>query len=383
MKRFFAIALALTLALLCGAAWAEIPVYAVNGHDLYYDWDNDAAQETIRFTCTSDTLSGLGKVDLNVQGKNGTSTLTVLQYALIPDVAPNFLVRAFPTRVSGSNYLYVETHALGAESLYSSWQPISFGGFLFHCAVSVFDPGYTNESALICGLGVDDPYCYSVYSADYYSYSQYDYLQALKNQFAGTGIPIEMGYLPFFGSYVAPMAQDGSNGQCALNLVYSDFAAVPAVDPDPFTPPAESDTITLTGDSNLRVNPDLNAARLTVLKKGMVASYLGESRWDDRNVAWHYVCYGSYTGWVSSKYAPYKPVDSLVPKNFTGKVSATGDMHVRADAGTNYASLGVVKKGGTLSFAGYARLDDRGVVWFGVNYGGKMGWVSTKYAKLK
>lgn len=379
MKRFFAIALALTLALLCGAAWAEIPVYSVNEHDLYYDWDNDAAQETIRFTAENDPVSGLGKIVLSVQGKGGTRTMTLLEYALIPAAAPSFLLRLFPTRIGGANYLYAETHALGVETLYSSWRLIGFDGTLFYFPVSVFDPGYTSQSALIRGLRVDDPESYPVYTADHYSYSQYNYLLALKNQFVGTGIPIEMGLLPFAGSYTAPMAQDSSNGQCALSLTYSNFAD----DTAPAAPSGAEDTITLTGDSYLRVSPDVNAARVTVLKKGAKASYLGESRWDSRNVAWHYVRCGTYTGWVSSKYAPFKPVDSLVPKSFDNKVNATGDMHVRADAGTNFASLGVVKKGQTLSFAGFARLDERGVVWFAVNYGGKMGWASSKYAKLK
>lgn len=58
-----------------------------------------------------------------------------------------------------------------------------------------------------------------------------------------------------------------------------------------------------TGDVYVRRHPDKDSADLGVLYKGETAAYLGEKRWDDRDVMWYKVRHNGNTGWVSSRYA--------------------------------------------------------------------------------
>lgn len=63
-------------------------------------------------------------------------------------------------------------------------------------------------------------------------------------------------------------------------------------------------------------------------------------------------------------------------------VKTTGNVHVRKGPGLDYAEMGTVEKGAVISYLGEARKDERGVKWYKVNYNGKVGWISSKYAKL-
>lgn len=55
-------------------------------------------------------------------------------------------------------------------------------------------------------------------------------------------------------------------------------------------------------DSHVRDWPGLDGESLTVARAGAVLRMGGESRWDNRGVAWHYVFCNGYWGWISSKY---------------------------------------------------------------------------------
>lgn len=59
-----------------------------------------------------------------------------------------------------------------------------------------------------------------------------------------------------------------------------------------------------------------------------------------------------------------------------------GDVHVRDYPSLNGGKLGVLYKGSTASCLGGQSVDDRGVVWYEINFKGRSGWVSSKYAKL-
>lgn len=61
------------------------------------------------------------------------------------------------------------------------------------------------------------------------------------------------------------------------------------------------------------------------------------------------------------------------------RIVTTGDVHLRGGAGTAFASLAVIGKGARLSTDSTV-VDDRGIAWYRVTYGGRTGWVSSVYA---
>jgi len=59
-----------------------------------------------------------------------------------------------------------------------------------------------------------------------------------------------------------------------------------------------------------------------------------------------------------------------------------GDCNVREYPGLSADSIGVLKNGQTADCTGTQSTDERGVVWYEIEYKGATGWVSSKYAKL-
>ena len=64
------------------------------------------------------------------------------------------------------------------------------------------------------------------------------------------------------------------------------------------------------------------------------------------------------------------------------KVTMTGDGFMRSGAGTNYSIKATLKKGKVVTYQNAYAKDSRGVYWLKVKYGSKVGWVSTRYARL-
>lgn len=78
--------------------------------------------------------------------------------------------------------------------------------------------------------------------------------------------------------------------------------------------------------------------------------------------------------------------DEGVHRYKTGKkyVYATGKCNIRKSPGLDGKSLGTLKKGAKLKYLGRRAEDDRGVHWYKVKTtGGKSGWVSEAFTKLK
>ncbi len=63
------------------------------------------------------------------------------------------------------------------------------------------------------------------------------------------------------------------------------------------------------------------------------------------------------------------------------KVSG-GDANLRSGPGLSYEDIGTMHNGETASYLGGSSVDERGVTWYKVNFNGKVGWVSSKYARL-
>lgn len=58
-----------------------------------------------------------------------------------------------------------------------------------------------------------------------------------------------------------------------------------------------------TGDVYVRRKPDKDSDDIGLLYKGTIVSYLHDTEWDWRGVAWYKVNYNGSVGWVSSKYS--------------------------------------------------------------------------------
>ena len=57
------------------------------------------------------------------------------------------------------------------------------------------------------------------------------------------------------------------------------------------------------GTTNLRKGPGLDYAVVGSMTDGQTARYLGETKLDNRNVAWYKISFNNTTCWISSKYA--------------------------------------------------------------------------------
>ena len=132
------------------------------------------------------------------------------------------------------------------------------------------------------------------------------------------------------------------------------------------------------GDVNIRNTPNLTGKDLGTMYKGETATYLGQSSTDDRGVVWYYVNYDGTVGWVSSRYS----------KLYGGSSSASyvqadgGNVNIRSTPSLSGKNLGTMYEGETATYLGQSSTDDRGVVWYYVNFDGTVGWVSSRYSRL-
>ena len=134
-------------------------------------------------------------------------------------------------------------------------------------------------------------------------------------------------------------------------------------------------TVTTTARINLRTAPGTEFASLGCIDKGVTLS-VSETGRDSQGVAWYRVTNAGKTGWICSTYTRQGEV--VVP----GTVTMTGNANIRAGAGLGYVSLGVASKGATATYLNASAIDERGVVWYRINYNGTIGWVSSVYAVL-
>ena len=72
---------------------------------------------------------------------------------------------------------------------------------------------------------------------------------------------------------------------------------------------------------------------------------------------------------------PYQTIASA------GYVRATGDVYLRTGPARRYDTIGVLKNGSRAEYLGQRQLDERGVAWYLVRYGGNTGWVSSRYSQ--
>lgn len=152
---------------------------------------------------------------------------------------------------------------------------------------------------------------------------------------------------------------------------------------------ANTGSVYATANAYVRSGPGLNYAQLTGMNTGDTAAYLGNTSYDNRGVAWYNISFNGYTGWVSSAYTTltggynyhsYTP--GYAPSYGSYVVGTEGDSNVRSGPGLGYSSIGGLEEGESAPFLGETSIDERGVVWYNINYNGRSGWVSSRYTTL-
>ena len=144
-----------------------------------------------------------------------------------------------------------------------------------------------------------------------------------------------------------------------------------------------------TANAYVRSGPGLNYTQLTGMTTGDYATYLGNTSYDSRGVAWYNVSFNGYTGWVSSAYtslsgyASYTPSYSSSYSSYGSYVVGTsGDSNVRSGPGLGYSSIGGLSEGESAPYLGETSVDERGVAWYNISYNGRSAWVSSRYTTL-
>ncbi|MBQ3423628.1 MAG: SH3 domain-containing protein [Clostridia bacterium] len=133
--------------------------------------------------------------------------------------------------------------------------------------------------------------------------------------------------------------------------------------------------IVTTGSVHMRTGPGLDYSSRRTIDEGVTRSW-DYTDTDDRGVTWYHVSYGGKKGWVSSMYARAKK--SGGSSGSSDKVTTSGSVNLRRGPGLDYDSITTIEAGTTLSWDRTEK-DERGVAWYHVSYGGKKGWVSSKY----
>lgn len=142
---------------------------------------------------------------------------------------------------------------------------------------------------------------------------------------------------------------------------------------------AESVTVHITGNCNVRSGPSLYDSILGTVSNGTTLKGSGKVRTDDRGVAWYQVTYKGKNGWVSSKYA-YKSGNT--PKKTRYVVGDTGKSNVHTGPGLGYEVIGVLRVDDSANYLEKSSVDSRGVTWYKISWKGEEAWVSSKYTRL-
>ena len=135
---------------------------------------------------------------------------------------------------------------------------------------------------------------------------------------------------------------------------------------------------------SVRSGPGTSYSGLYTLVRGETVTYTGEYAYDGNGMKWYKVQYYSYgTGWVSSKYSKVYDDGSGLDWGMQPYVQATGgSVNIRRTPSLTGQDLGTMSEGKTAVYLNQKSTDDRGVVWYYVNYNGIIGWVSSRYSRL-
>lgn len=117
---------------------------------------------------------------------------------------------------------------------------------------------------------------------------------------------------------------------------------------------ALADVLT-TGNVWMRSEPSRDGDQITSIPEGVYLKYQGETRYDERPVAWYLVTYGGHTGWVSSMYSKLIGEESIVVDDDGSDGESDGGT---ADAGeTGGADGSWFTSGEAVEVSGYYKTD--------------------------
>lgn len=138
------------------------------------------------------------------------------------------------------------------------------------------------------------------------------------------------------------------------------------------------------GPLNIRGNAGAGYKKIGTLKKKAAVTVTGERTGKDR-AKWYRIKHGSKTGYVLAKYVTIKAAAASAPKETAVNKKGTvkdGPLNVRKGAGTNYAKLGSLAKGKTITVLSKVK-NASGQTWYKFNYSAsKKGYVLSSYITL-
>lgn len=144
-----------------------------------------------------------------------------------------------------------------------------------------------------------------------------------------------------------------------------------------------------TGRVNVRSGPGVSYDSFNTMEEGEQVLYLGNSAYDSNGTLWYQIQYYSYgTYWVSSVYSELVTTGSIgiasdTPTTTGTYVQATGGKSsIRTGPGLSYSIQKTLQKGEIATYLGLSSTDERGRVWYYINYNGTIGWVSSRYTTL-
>lgn len=184
------------------------------------------------------------------------------------------------------------------------------------------------------------------------------------------------------GNYIK-VTVNGKTGWAVRNTVSpykvkqtqpSTGSQLPSTDAPKTTSTASNVKYKTNSNLNMRSGPGTSNSVSRVLSKGTEVTTVGK-----KSGTWLQVKAGNVTGWVSASYltavksapAPVKKPAPVVAKKV---YSATANVNFRKGAGTNHASIGIVKKGAKVTGTGSVSGK-----WIQVKTGSQTGWVSSAY----
>ncbi len=214
-------------------------------------------------------------------------------------------------------------------------------------------------------------------------------------------------------AFVETYAGDKYDDLCMSELaLYAAAADVPERDAD-----EAAGSVRAVAALNLRAQPGLEADILTEVPAGALLEYMGAEAYDAEGARWINVRWGAQTGWLLARYVQYESEGAVPAEPDAGYdagdeaghagdgaedasdeayhasvdataqpggyvINTTGKVNLRSEPNIGAASLCAIPERTALSYAGRDAVDDRGVRWFKVSYGGETGWVSSKYAEF-
>ena len=151
------------------------------------------------------------------------------------------------------------------------------------------------------------------------------------------------------------------------------------------------DYFLLLSDAPVRTGPGLGYSQTGELSEGGTVEYVHQSAYDSRGVEWYRIRSGDGAlGWVQGIYGeltdepgdlPHVSYDAA-PNFLPGEVTVSGNVNVRSGPGLGYEIVNMMSNGSVAAYLGSSHTDERGVVWYLVQYEASTGWVSSVYAQL-